>query len=352
MIWEFESVHELADQTRVTLACEFVTRERRAGTLSGNKKSAGPSDGLGILSSVVFPTTEARAKFQNDSVVKTSPPRQDLAEHELLPSMLRATSIRSALQKSSSPIFQKNRPATHTARVAMGNCLTTCAAAAPKYEIVVKGDPASGLTVLADCPFSHRALLAIEEKKVPYTRTYVDLDNKPQWLLDINPDGTVPVLKDLATGTWTVGSDVVSDLMEKEFPEPSVGTVAGSPDVAGSLLGAFKGFLNAEGGKDSKDSKEKEAKLREVLAELDAFLDGKQYIGGDIVCQTDFLVMPRLYHMKVACKEFRGWEMGAGEYENVKAYMDRFMARDSWKNTAYGEALVVKGWERHGVKRV
>lgn len=187
---------------------------------------------------------------------------------------------------------------------------------------------------------------------VPYSRTYVDLDNKPQWLFDINPDGTVPILKNLATGEWTVGSDVVSDLMEKEFPEPSVGTVAGSPDVAGSLLASFKGFLNAEGDNTSKDSKEKEAKLREVLSELDAFLEGKKYIGGDSVCQTDFLVMPRLYHMKVACKEFRGWEMGADEYTNVKAYMDRFMARDSWKNTAYGPELVIKGWERHGVKRV
>ena len=187
---------------------------------------------------------------------------------------------------------------------------------------------------------------------MPYTRTYVDLDNKPQWLLDINPDGTVPILKDLATGDWAVGSDVVSDLMETEFPEPSVGTVAGSPDVAGSLLGSFKGFLNAEGDNNSNDSKEKEAKLREVLSELDAFLEGKEYIGGDHVCQTDFLVMPRLYHMKVACKEFRGWEMAEGEYENVKAYMDRFMARDSWKNTAYGPELVIKGWERHGVKRI
>lgn len=56
--------------------------------------------------------------------------------------------------------FQKSKR-IHT----MGNCLTTCASTAPKYEIVVKGDPASGLTKLADCPFSHRALLAIEEKK-------------------------------------------------------------------------------------------------------------------------------------------------------------------------------------------
>ncbi|MEO2192237.1 MAG: hypothetical protein ABGY24_07335, partial [bacterium] len=41
------------------------------------------------------------------------------------------------------------------------------------------------------------------------------------------------------------------------------------------LLGSFKGFLNAEGDGNSKDSKEKEAKLREVLSELDGVPRGQ-----------------------------------------------------------------------------
>lgn len=213
------------------------------------------------------------------------------------------------------------------------------------YDITVKGNAETN--VLADCPFSHRALLCIEEKKVPYTRTYVDLDNKPQWLLDVNPAGTVPVLKELATGEYTVGSDVVSDLLEATFPNPSVGTVDGSPQVAGSLLGAFKGFLNAEG---EEETKNKEAELVKVLEELNTFLTHTNpYIGGATPCQTDFLVMPRLYHMKIACMHFRGWEMPAS-LTAVAKYMDDFMSRESWKNTYYSPELVIKGWERHGVK--
>jgi hypothetical protein len=34
----------------------------------------------------------------------------------------------------------------------------------------------------------------------------------------------------------------------------------------------------------------------------------------------------------------------------VAAYIAAFKARDSWKNTHYGEELVVKGWERHGLE--
>lgn len=213
------------------------------------------------------------------------------------------------------------------------------------YDITVKGNPETN--VLADCPFSHRALLCIEEKKVPYTRTYVDLDNKPQWLLDVNPAGTVPVLKELATGEYTVGSDVVSDLLEHTFPEPTVGTVEGSPQVAGSLLGAFKAFLKAEG---DEESKEKETELINVLEELNEFLKTTNpYIGGATPCQTDFLVMPRLYHLKIACKHFRGWEIPS-TLTAVSKYMDDFMSRDSWKNTYYSPELVIKGWERHGMK--
>ena len=216
--------------------------------------------------------------------------------------------------------------------------------ASPVYEITVKGNQETN--TLADCPFSHRALLCLEEKKVPYTRKYVDLDNKPQWLLDLNPAGTVPVMKELATGEWTVGSDVVSDLLEAKHPEPVCGTVEGSPQVAGSLLGAFKGFLNADG---EEETAEKEAALVAVLKELDDFLKTTNpYIGGASPCQTDFLVMPRLYHLKVACKHFRGWEIPA-EFTSVLKYMDDFMSRDSWKNTYYSPELVIKGWERHGV---
>eukprot|EP00204_Picochlorum_oklahomense_P004195 CAMPEP_0118799490 /NCGR_PEP_ID=MMETSP1161-20130426/1691_1 /TAXON_ID=249345 /ORGANISM="Picochlorum oklahomensis, Strain CCMP2329" /LENGTH=223 /DNA_ID=CAMNT_0006727199 /DNA_START=172 /DNA_END=843 /DNA_ORIENTATION=- len=216
----------------------------------------------------------------------------------------------------------------------------------PLYDITVKGDPEKN--TLADCPFSHRALLCLEEKKVPYTKTYVDLDHKPQWMLDLNPAGTVPLMKELATGTWTVGSDVVSDALEEKHPEPSCGTVEGSPQVAGSLLGAFKEFAKAEG---EEESKEKEAALVKQLEELNDFLKTTNpYIGGASPCQTDFLVMPRLYHLKIALKHFRNWDMPSN-LTAVQTYMDTFMGRDSWKNTYYSPELVIKGWERHGIKK-
>lgn len=243
-------------------------------------------------------------------------------------------------------------------------------------EIVVKGDPDTG--VLGDCtlnlpscdcsphtsctvsdtldlpyslpsagPYSHRALLTLEEKHVPYTKVMVDLDNKPQWLFDVNPAGSVPVLKELATGKWTPDSGVICNMMEELYPEPSLGTVEGSPQVGIPIFSAFKDF--AKSGPD--DAGAKEAALVEALDELESYLKthGGPYIGGAQPCATDALQMPRLYQIAIALKHFRGWEMPA-RFESIRAYMDAFMARDSWKNTYYSPELVIKGWVRHGLE--
>jgi len=138
---------------------------------------------------------------------------------------------------------------------------------------------------------------------VPYTKTYVDFNNKPQWLLDVNPAGSVPVLKDLETGKWTVDSGVIVDMLEERFPEPSIGTVEGSPQVGNAIFGAFKDFAKAE---SEDDSRAKEAALVASLEELDTYLQNNgPYIGGDKPCSTDLSLMPKLYHMKIALDHFR-----------------------------------------------
>ena len=43
----------------------------------------------------------------------------------------------------------------------------------------VKGNPKK--QEHGDCPFCQRALLTLEEKKVPYERQWIDLADKPKW---------------------------------------------------------------------------------------------------------------------------------------------------------------------------
>ncbi|EYD76169.1 Glutathione S-transferase [Rubellimicrobium mesophilum DSM 19309] len=45
------------------------------------------------------------------------------------------------------------------------------------------------------CPYVQRAVIALTEKGVPFTRTIVDLDSKPAWFTAISPLGKVPLLR-------------------------------------------------------------------------------------------------------------------------------------------------------------
>eukprot|EP01046_Picozoa_sp_COSAG06_P051067 COSAG06_NODE_8248_length_2226_cov_11053.947269_3_plen_217_part_00 len=46
------------------------------------------------------------------------------------------------------------------------------------------------------CPFAHRVWLSLEDKGLPHKLVEIDLyGGKPQWFLDLNPKGLVPVLR-------------------------------------------------------------------------------------------------------------------------------------------------------------
>ena len=45
------------------------------------------------------------------------------------------------------------------------------------------------------CPFVQKAVLTLLQKNVDFDIDYIDLENPPQWFLDISPLGKVPVLQ-------------------------------------------------------------------------------------------------------------------------------------------------------------
>ncbi|WP_370153917.1 glutathione S-transferase family protein [Ferrovibrio sp.] len=45
------------------------------------------------------------------------------------------------------------------------------------------------------CPYTQRAAIQLAEKGVPFTRTYIDLADRPDWFQQISPLGKVPVLR-------------------------------------------------------------------------------------------------------------------------------------------------------------
>jgi len=68
------------------------------------------------------------------------------------------------------------------------------------------------------CPYVQRAVIALTEKDARFTRTYVDLANKPDWFLKISPLGKTPVL---VVGDRAIfESAVILEYLEETQPKP------------------------------------------------------------------------------------------------------------------------------------
>ncbi|CAD7695697.1 unnamed protein product [Ostreobium quekettii] len=207
----------------------------------------------------------------------------------------------------------------------------------PVLTAYVKGDPAT--STLGDCPFCHRVLLTLREKAIPHDLQYIAFDNKPDWLLDVNPSGTVPVIKH--GDAWVPDSGAIVAYLEEKFPEPSMVAPAEMAEVGGSVFGSFRAFALP----GDADPAEAEAKWLGEMGDLDKVLKATEgpFLGGDRFNSVDVMLLPRLYHAFTVLKHFKGWELPE-EYGTVAAYFGEAKGRDSWKATDYGEEMILKGW--------
>ncbi|MDH5435123.1 MAG: glutathione S-transferase N-terminal domain-containing protein [Gammaproteobacteria bacterium] len=68
------------------------------------------------------------------------------------------------------------------------------------------------------CIYSHRTRIVLAEKGINYDIQVVDLDNKPEDLIDLNPYGTVPTLIDRDLSLFN--SRIIMEYLDERFPHP------------------------------------------------------------------------------------------------------------------------------------
>ncbi|XP_002979878.2 probable glutathione S-transferase DHAR1, cytosolic [Selaginella moellendorffii] len=224
--------------------------------------------------------------------------------------------------------------AQHPSRVCAMAVATTEA-----VEVLVKaanGDPSR----LGDCPFSQRVLLTLEEKGIPYNSKFVDMENKPAWFLEANPEGKVPVIKD--DGKWVADSDVITQLIDTKFPSPSLVTPPEKSSVGSKIFSSFVKFLKS---KDPSDGSE--AALLEELKALDEYLaKNGPFVNGSNISAVDLSLAPKLYHLKIALGHYKQWSVPEN-LTNLNSYMEALFKRESFQKTMAPAEVVVKGWAKH-----
>ncbi|CBI33169.3 hypothetical protein VitviT2T_019161 [Vitis vinifera] len=204
------------------------------------------------------------------------------------------------------------------------------------FEVCVKaaaGDP----EILGDCPFSQRVLLTLEEKKVPYKMHLINVNEKPQWFLEMNPEGKVPVIK--VDDKWVPDSDVITGVLEEKHPSPPLAPPPEHSSVGSKIFPAFVKFLKS---KDPNDGSE-QALLDELKALDDHLKDHGPYINGENICAVDLSLAPKLYHLQVALGHYKNWTIPES-LSHVHNYMKLLFSRESFEKTKPAPDHVVAGW--------
>ncbi|XAR66315.1 Glutathione dehydrogenase (ascorbate) [Bertholletia excelsa] len=192
---------------------------------------------------------------------------------------------------------------------------------------------------LGDCPFCHRILLTLEEKKISYKMILINLSNKPQWFLEINPEGKVPVIK--LDGKWVPDSDVIAGLLEEKYPSPPLSPPPEFASVGSKIFSSFVTFLK---NKDPSDGSEKI--LLDELKALEEHLKAHgPYVNGQNICAVDLSLVPKLYHLEVALDHFKGWKVPES-FVCFHNYLKLIYARESFKKTAAEKKYMIASWEQ------
>ncbi|XP_074576735.1 putative glutathione S-transferase DHAR2, chloroplastic isoform X2 [Curcuma longa] len=176
---------------------------------------------------------------------------------------------------------------------------------------------------LGDCPFTQRVLLTLEEKHLPYDIKLVDLAKKPDWFLQVSPEGKVPVIK--LDDKWVADSDIITKSLEEMYPVPSLET---PPEKASA--------------QDPTDGTE-QALLDELTSFNEYLKENGPFVNGDNISAADLSLGPKLFHMEIALGHYKNWSVPES-LDYVTTYMKLIFSKDSFVKTRALPEDVIAGW--------
>ncbi len=152
------------------------------------------------------------------------------------------------------------------------------------------------------CPFVQRVTALLEAKNIPYEVELISLKDKPQWFLDISPNGQVPVLIS-ENGTPIFESEAIVEYLEEAYPalQPDIPLEDKAINRAWSTL-ASKNYLvqcGAQRSADAETLKERGAKLGTAFDKIESALGDNTFFGGEKLGLVDVAWMTLLHRADI-----------------------------------------------------
>lgn len=218
----------------------------------------------------------------------------------------------------------------------------------PRYHLYVKAGR-DGACV-GDCPFSQRANmfchvkgLEADVKIIP-----INLSAKPESFLKLTKVGSTPVLVDTQTETVITDSAEISEYLNKTVPDPSVKPPSDAAVAAAS--GIFPKFVGFIKNKDPSAEEGLKTALIKELEKLNNFLEENksqgQFLVCNDICEIDCQVLPKLKHVQVAGKHYKGFEIPE-ELKELRGYIAAGESHEVFRTTCAPDDEFIHGWKQH-----
>ncbi len=190
------------------------------------------------------------------------------------------------------------------------------------------------------CPFVQRVTALLEAKSIPYEIDYISLNDKPQWFLDLSPNGQVPVLI-TDSGHALFESDAIVEYIDEISPplEQNLTPEQRAQDRAWSYQ-ASKHYLiqcSAQRSPDKQTLVQRAEKLNRLFTKAEKKLGDEPYFKGQPISNVDIAWLPLLHRAEIikrhSCHDF------LKDYPNVKKWQFELL------RTGLAEKSVAKDFE-------
>ncbi|XP_050408257.1 glutathione S-transferase omega-1 isoform X1 [Patella vulgata] len=188
------------------------------------------------------------------------------------------------------------------------------------------------------CPYAQRARLVLAAKDIKYDRVNIDLNNKPNWFFDVNPNGEVPVI--IHNGSHIYQSLVCAEYVEEAFPTPKL---YNTDPVDRAWEKIYYGHWNSKGipafyslMKAGCLEPEQTKRLTEHITVMENFLQKKKtpYFSGNKLGFADYMIWPWFERMPML-GEITGFQMTKEVFPNLMAWIDKM-----WQDKAAQECKI------------
>ena len=183
-----------------------------------------------------------------------------------------------------------------------------------------------------NCPFVQRVMGALIIKNIPFEIEYIELNNKPQWFLDISPNGQVPILMTENNVVLFESDAIVEYLDDKYSTIEDLSPEQKASDRAWSYQ-ASKNYMAQCGTMASKDKdtfEKRLLKLQELFLKAENKLGDTDFFKGNSISNVDIAWLPIL-HRAAVIKEHSGFDM-----------LEGFPKVQNWQNSLIKSGLAIK----------